>query len=282
MPDLATVSDVGVALANVESFEAQSPSVAWGLDRFDVLQRLRALLRNPDIIDQRGLNACAPAVFFRVWLAHDPVAVADFACRLLRDGSASIGALVVAPSWKLLGQQYGPLRAATNAAHPGATPESADWMLMCALRDSENIWFDYVGEPYTAADAVAGLTLPATLAGWLSATGLYLSVENVTNLVLSADLNQFLMQNPQPGRDVLLFINTPAVYDLQPAPTGVVPGGNIFSTPNHYVHLQTMPFVNDDQQWVHLDTWSWARTWDGWQGSERFRSNYFGYLRATM
>lgn len=282
MPDLRTVSDLGVALARVDTFEAQGPSVAWGLDRFDVLQRLRALLQNPEIIDQRGLNACAPAVFFRVWFAHDPVAVADFACRLLRDGFASIGALVVAPSWKLLGQRYGQLRAATDAAHPGVTPESADWMLLCALRDSENFWFDYVGEPYTAGDAVAGLTLPATLAGWLSATGLYSSVENVTNLVLGADLNQFLMQNPRPDLDVLLFINTPAIYDLQPAATGIVPGGNFFSTPNHYVHLQTMPFVNDDQQWVHLDTWSWARTWDGWQGSERFRSNYFGYLRATM
>ena len=39
-------------------------------------------------------------------------------------------------------------------------------MLLSALRDSENIWFDYAGEPFTLGDAVAGLTLPGTLAGW--------------------------------------------------------------------------------------------------------------------
>lgn len=246
------------------------------------MQRLRALLLNPDIVDQRGLNACAPAIFFRIWLAHDPVAVADFACKLLRDGSAAIGSLVVAPSWKLLGQQFGQLRAATDAAHPNSTPECTDWMLLCGLRDSENIWFDYAGEPYTAGDAIAGITLPGTLAGWLSATGRYSSVENVTNLVLSADLDQFLMQNPQPGVDILLFINAPAIYDMQGTPVGAVASGNVISAPNHYVYLRSMPFVNDDQQWVHLDTWSWARTWAGWQGQERFRSNYFGYIRATM
>jgi len=62
--DLRAVSDVNVALANVDAFAAQSPApVAWVLDRFDVIQRLRILLQNPQIIDQRGLNACAPGVF---------------------------------------------------------------------------------------------------------------------------------------------------------------------------------------------------------------------------
>jgi len=282
MPPMRAVSDVNVALAAVDAFEATGPTVAWGLDRYDTLQRLRVLLRHPETFEQRGLNACAAAVFYRVWLAHDPVAAADFACRMLRDGSAYIGALAIAPSWKLLGQQYGQLRYATDAAHPGATPETAEWMLMSALRDSENIWFDYTGEPWTAGDAVAGLTLPSTLASWLTATRLYSTVENVTNLVASADLNDFLTQNPREDLDVLLFINTPAIYDMTRDTLGPVPSGNWFSTPNHYVHLQSMPYVDDRQQWVHLDTWSWGRTWDGWQGSERFRSNYFGFLRATM
>lgn len=283
MSGLRTVSDVNTALAEVDAFAGAMPaSLAWGLDGFDVVARLRMLLANPELIDQRGLNACAPAVFYRLWLEHDPVAAARFACTLLRDGSAQIGPLVVAPSWKLLGQRYGQLRFATDAAHPGATPDCTDWMLLSALRDSENIWFDYAGEPYTAGDAVAGITLPATVASWLSATGLYTSVENSTNLVVSADLQQFLMQNPRPDLDILLFINAAAIYDMTTTIPAPVPAGNWLTVPNHYVHLKSMPFVDDVQQWVHLDTWSWARTWAGWQGSERFRTNYFGYLRATM
>lgn len=283
MSGLRRVSDVNTARAEVDAFaQAMPASVAWGLDGFDVVARLRVLLANPELIEQRGLNACAPAVFYRLWLEHDPVAAARFACALLRDGSARIGSLLIAPSWKLLGQRYGQLRTATDAAHPGATPECTDWMLLSALRDSENIWFDYAGEPYTVGDAVAGLTLPATVAGWLSATGLYASVENATNLVMAADLQQFLMQNPRPDLDILLFINTPAIYDMSNTIPATVPDGNLFTVPNHYVHLQSMPFVDDTQRWVHLDTWSWARTWDGWQGSERFRTNYFGFIRATM
>jgi hypothetical protein len=283
MSGLKTVSDVNTALAEVNAFASSMPaSLAWGLDGFDVVARLRVLLANPELIDQRGLNACAPVVFYRLWLEHDPVAAARFACALLRDGSAQIGSLGVAPSWKLLGQSYGQLRFATDAAHPGATPECTDWMLLSALRDSENIWFDYAGEPYTAGDAVAGITLPGTVASWLSATGLYTSVENSTNLVVSADLQQFLMQNPRPDLDILLFINATAIFDVTDTIPATVPDGSWFTVPNHYVHLQSMPFIDDIQHWVHLDTWSWARTWAGWQGGERFRTNYFGYIRATM
>lgn len=187
------MSDVATALATVDAFEAEAfHSVAWNLARPDVLRRLRQLLQTPDLLDQRGLNACAPAVFFRIWLARDPVAAATFACRLLRDGSASIGSLAVAPSHRLLGQDYAALRAATDAAHANATPECTDWMLLSALRDSENVWFDYVGEPFTLGDSVAGLTLPGTLAGWLAATNLYTSVSNETTLVSPGDLNRLL------------------------------------------------------------------------------------------
>jgi hypothetical protein len=86
---------------------------------------------------------------------------------MLRDGTASIGTLIVAAGGRLLTQDYGSLKLATESAHPGATPENADWMLLSSLRDSENIFFDYLGEPYTTMDMAAGLTVPSTLASWL-------------------------------------------------------------------------------------------------------------------
>lgn len=129
------MSTIEAALANIASFEAEEwHGVAWELDRAAVILRLRELVQNPSLLDQRGLNACAPAVFFRVWLSRDPVAAAAFACTLLRDGSGLIGSLVVAPSWKLKQQKYSLLRATIDAEHPNATPECTDWMLLSALR----------------------------------------------------------------------------------------------------------------------------------------------------
>jgi hypothetical protein len=278
------MSNIDTALAAVDAFEAEPyQGVAWQLDRYWTLQRIRALIRNPELLDQRGLNACAPAVFFRAWLARDPVKAANFACGLLRNGSAHIGSLNVAPSWKLLGQNYANLKAATNAAHPHATPENADWMLLSALRDSENVWFDYAGEPYTIGDAVAGMTLPSTLASWLNATNLYSSVVNDTNLVFSGDRQELLGLIPTSDTDIILMVNAAAIYGLSPtAPSGQPPGPNGFSVPNHYI-LMTAPFsIWSDPAWMKIDCWSWARTYSGWQGTERFFNNYFGVLIPTV
>lgn len=274
------MSDVDSALAVVDQFEAEPyQEVAWQLDRYWTLQRLRTLIRSPDLIDQRGLNACGPAVFFRVWFARDPVAAATFTCALLRDGSAAIGSLNVAPSWKLLGQNYANLKAATDAAHPNATPENAEWMLLSALRDSENIWFDYAGEPYTTGDAIAGITLPSTLASWLSATTLYSSVVNDTNLVFSGNRQELYNLIPTSNTDPILFVNAAAIFDLSTGvPGGQPPDPGGLSIPNHYI-LMTAPFAaSGDSAWVDVDCWSWGKSYRGWQGTERFFNNYFGVL----
>lgn len=100
--------DINAALRYVDNFEATGgTNVAWQLDRYWTLQRIRTLIQHPELIEQRGLNACGPVVFFRIWFARDPLVAATFACKMLRDGSAYIGTLAVAPSWKLLAQDYG-------------------------------------------------------------------------------------------------------------------------------------------------------------------------------
>ena len=49
----AYMSDVDAALARVDEFEANaSQNVAWKLDRGQTLQRIRRLLRNPDLLHQ--------------------------------------------------------------------------------------------------------------------------------------------------------------------------------------------------------------------------------------
>lgn len=275
------MSNVDLALAAIDTFDAEAPPVAWHLDRIDVLNRLRQLVQDPSKLDQRGLNACAPAVFFKTWLARDPVAAAAFTCKLLRDGSAPIGAMVVAPSTKLLAQEYSLLRSVTDAAHPNSTPESADWMLLSGLRDSENIWFDYAGEPFTVGDAVAGLTLPNTLASWLSATGLYGLVDNSTNVIASGDPAPLLAAIPTSDRDIILFVNAAAIFDLQIQPVGAGPEAAFFVVPNHYVLMTAPCGLGGDPSWMNVDVWSWGRGYRGWQGTRRFGANYFGMITAV-
>ncbi|MQA29079.1 MAG: hypothetical protein GEU82_04465 [Luteitalea sp.] len=277
------MSELTQALANVDAFEATaSRAVAWRLDRGQTLQRIRALLRQPDLINQRGLSACAPAVFFRIWFARDPVAAAGFSCGLLRDGSAPIGSLIVAPSSKLLGQDYSTLRAATDAAHPNMTPEGADWMLLSALRDSENIWFDYTGEPFTLGDMVAGLTLPSTLVGWLSATNRYSSVTDDTSVVTVGSKQRLPGLIPTSNVDHICLVSSSFDSNLYPSPQNGQPSGLAGAhIPDHYI-LMTAPLAEGNNAvWLNIEFWSWGRTVKGWTGSTQFFSKCFGAITAT-
>lgn len=275
--------DILAALNAIEDFETNgSPTVAWKLDRAEVLLRLRTLVQTPEVLNQRGLNACGPAVFFRIWFARDPAAAATFACALLRDGYAPIGAMMVSPDDDdLRAVDYAQVRATVNAAHPGAMPEAADWMLLSALRDSENVFLDYLGQPYTVGDAAAGITLPSSLASWLSATALYQTVSNETNLIVGANQGRLLGLIPTSDIDVVLFLNARSLYNLNPAPpTTPAPGADLLSVPDHYV-LMRSPFAQwADPGWLQIDCWSWGSNYSGWQGSALFFSNYFGVLVA--
>ena len=277
------MSAVDAALTVVDDFEANtSSSVAWQLDRYWTLQRIRRLLRHPNELNQRGLNACAPAAFFRIWFARDPVSAARFACSRLRNGSASIGSLVVAPSQRLRDQNYALLKSVTDAAHPGATPEGADWMLLSALRDSENVLIDYVGEPYTVGDMAAGVTLPSTLCGWLNATNLYSAVANETNVVTVSSQQRLFELIPTSNVDIVLLVNSSFQAGLSPTiPSGQQPGLGGIHIPDHYV-LMTAPFArSNDSTWLQMEVWTWGRTVTGWVGYSQFFTKYFGYIVAT-
>ncbi|MGO4886120.1 hypothetical protein ACJ2A9_00035 [Anaerobacillus sp. MEB173] len=276
--------NITTALIYVDDFEAKmGTNVAWNLDIKLTLQRIRTLIRNPELIEQRALNACGPAVFFRIWFARDPFAAAMFACQMLRDGSANIGSLRVVAGARLRSKDYARMRSITDSAHPNATPEHADWMLLSSLRDSENI-FGYAGEPYTTMDAVSGLTLPSTLSNWLNATGLYSSVSNETNFVYAPNQQQLLNMIPTSNVDIVLLVSSTFDDGLQPffmPPQGILPGPGGAHIPNHYI-LVTAPFIkSNDSLWLRMEVWSWGRRISGWVGYTQFFTKYFGPIIAT-
>ncbi|MBY0330026.1 MAG: hypothetical protein K2X49_05080 [Acetobacteraceae bacterium] len=276
------MSSVAEALAHIDAYDRTGgDKVAWELSRTATLARLRVLVRNPDLLNQRGLNACGPAAFFRVWLARDPLAVATYGCDMLSRGSARIGQRVIAAGWKLRAQNYANMRTAVDGAHPNVTPEHADWMLLTSLRDSENSVLDYNGEPFTLAETVAGITLPGTLAGWLKDTGVFPSPKDDTQFTPSADPAPLLRAIPTSDSETILLINSDVlgVWLTRPKtpPEGKL---SLFSIPNHYV-LLTGPFaLSGDGAWLNIDVWTWGRSERGWVGLQRFGSGYYGMLTA--
>jgi len=275
--------DIAAALNEIDRFEKNStPTIVWGLNRTATLARLRTLVSHPEELNQRGLNACGPAIFFRTWLARDPVSAAKFACNLLRDGSASIGSMVVSAGSRLLAQDYAAVRATTETAHPNAMPDTADWMLLSGLRDSENLFLDYLGEPYTVGDKFAGLTLPLTVTSWLTATNLYRNVENATTVVPGPDPQRLLNFIPTSNVDGIVLVNSSFNANLYPtlaSRPATPPVLSAIHVPDHYV-LATAPCALD-VPWVQIEFWTWGRTMGGWVGTSDFGSRYFGMIVAT-
>jgi hypothetical protein len=103
--------------------ESNSP---WQLKRSEVANRLIELIRNPDKVEQGKLFLCGPAAFFHIWLKHDPEAAANFATELYNTGASTIGSIEVKPDQDLV-----------NNSSTGTKP--ADWMMLSALRDAENV-----------------------------------------------------------------------------------------------------------------------------------------------
>lgn len=263
------------ALALLDAAALEAPVIAWNLDWPTTVARLRTLVVHPEMLHQKGLNACGPAVFFRMWLARDPLGAATFGYRMLKSGSADIGPITVTPRGGLLGQSYANLRNTFG----NKLPETADWMLLSALRDSENLLVPYSGEPGTLQDMAGGITLPSTLRWWLESTNIYSSVVDRTSLFTS-DWQSLQALNPSPIADVALLMNA-AFMDLYPAPAGNPAGADYFHIPDHYIELLGPVAVGAAAGWFKLSLWTWGQNQtDKWVSEAKFLSNYFGPIIA--
>jgi len=222
---------------------------AWRLDRRAVADRLHRLVDEPGLISQGRLNLCGPALLFKVWLERDPVACVTFANTLFERGRANIGDLPVQPSRGLREHEYGrPGRRPTNCP-------AADWMLMASVRDATNQVFPYRYER-GLREAMAAMTLPGALRRWLSATGVYGSVRDDTNLVLARGVAHARKLTPTPDRDVFLLVASEMFAG--PGSLAVRARRLVVSLlPNHWVAL-TSRVVEPGPGKVALRFWSWG------------------------
>ncbi|GAA3552981.1 hypothetical protein GCM10022197_05060 [Microlunatus spumicola] len=247
------------------------PSPWHGLDRREVATRLGELLTDPDLVSQSNLNLCGPASFLRSWLRRDPVGVANFAVELYDTGRSTIGGYEVAPDddaclatdYKDLQRRYG-----------SAITPPAEWMIMSALRDAENAFFDYEGTP---DEDVSAATTSGEVVEWLEACGRFGDVRDEANLFFTRGLDHARSLAPSPEQVVLVLLNT----TMLPNEDGSVENVVLRQFPDHWVALEA-PVV-DVPGGVRLTYWCYGRTAPYRTvvvPTDAFEANYYGAVLA--
>ncbi|MEO8084928.1 MAG: hypothetical protein ABI780_13980 [Ardenticatenales bacterium] len=266
-------------LANARAFvaacAARTASSPWRVDRSAFTARLARLVAQPDVLQQRRLNLCGPAAFLRAWAMRDPAAFAAFAAALYDDGHARIGPFEVRPSpGSLIAEDYAAL-----AARHGGFPEAADWLMMGALRDSENAILPFHGRP---DDTVSGMTFPREMARWLRACGCYEVVADETSPLVPAGMEYARSLRPDAATDVFLLLNLHVLRELR-QPTGRRRAATFLTNafPDHWAVLAA-PVEERPGGVVGVRVWSWGMVLQGEVAAETWRANFYGAVVARV
>ena len=235
-------ADLPDIIKHIGYFKTSNAGSPWNnLPRVDVADRLLDIVSSPDDINQGADSLCGPAVFFNTWATDDPKAFANFTFQLYNSGLAPIGSLHVKAGQGLLHQDYLKVvqQIKSNPKFNGIVVPSADWMVMSAIRDSENsIFVTYEGTP---AEHWEGGTDTDEIASWLRATGLYASVTQTSTRTLDAAKKL----NPTINRRILLEIDD-----------GIIPGGTQAGQANHFISLRSP--ITENAGNVTFRYWTWG------------------------
>ncbi|AKR55072.1 hypothetical protein XM25_04455 [Devosia sp. H5989] len=245
--------------------EPESGAVALGnatkawpyLDRTRVVTRLNALRGDPDLFDQGKMGLCTAAAFYHHILQRNPLKFAQFANALHGAGVGYLGELKVRAGYDLRNADY----AALAAKHPPFPPE-ADWMLMSALRDSENWIFDFEGDPDD--DDIS--TSAKELSEWYGDTKLYSSVSFSTDQSIA----KIKAIKKEPDNHIALWIRT-----------------NMISPGRMTGHMITVesPITIDATNKITFDYWTWGRQKPYQTISMQlnaFQQDFFGVITAKF
>ena len=207
---------------------------AWPhLDPTLVMTRVHDLVANPNLFNQGALGLCTSAAFFHHVLQRKGPQFQSFANALFGAGVGYVGELKVSPGSDLRNVDY----AALLTKFPSLPPQ-ADWMVMSALRDSANWFFDFEGAP---DENSAMATSAKELSGWYESTGFYTGV----SFSDSTGIPAVKATKKTASNHIALWITA----DL------VAPGSNA----THMITLETPFVINEVADSITFDYWTWGQ-----------------------
>lgn len=256
----------------------------------EIVEKLNARIANPALIDQKYTPLCGPAAFMYCLANEYPEVYRNYVMDLAIHGEARIGNLQVKPSQSCLQET------ADNLISLAIQP--VDWIALASLRDSSNAVF-----PVTASSTLAGVTLPAALAGWFEATGLFSSGVNNTSVMNGKALNVLIEANSRHrnGAWVCLFVRSAIIGGGGSIGIDKI-GGNTPKTwlgsPDHWIVLRSAmqlgrqcnlmpPSANCPRQnkledaalYFQFYSWGEVRTLSRARAAE-FLPYFYGYVSA--
>lgn len=230
---------------------------AWPkLDPAQVLARIDDLAADPAKFHQGGIGLCTAAAFFHHVLQIAPEEFRSFAKALYGAGLGFLGKLKVDPSYDLRNVDF----AALSAKFPGALPPQADWMVMSALRDSANWFFDYEGAP---DESFAMSTSAKEMAGWYEDTGFYSSVAYSDDTSLAAIKGI----KKTAGNHVALWIDVALLQSGSKA--------------THMITLESAITIDEAADKAAFKYWTWGQPIQTLSTTcSRLKQNYLGVITA--
>ena len=263
------MSSATVAKTNVDAYlrEMASKNMVspWkNIKKEDLGRGLKARVDDPSLISSKVVNLCGPAAFFHNLAIDDPEMYAQVGIDLYGPNIAKLGK-----------RKFWAGRDLMNATPP-SDMDAADWVVLAALRDHENVVLDYDD----ADGGLSGLSMPSALERWFEEAG-YGSIRDETNLFFTKSRGNIkkageLVAN---GNRVCLFINS----DMLKPSTQMQKS----TFPDHWVVLKKSPHgsaVSIRHGLISFRVHSWGKVLlvpsTGVLKVDDFTKNYYGYVAA--
>jgi len=254
-PTTGPYSVGGLPNPNSPSTTTTTASKAWPmLDRSTVMARLIDLKSNPALFNQGGIGLCTAAAFLYHVIQKNPNEFFNFATALYGTGVGFLGRFKVNPDSDLRNADY------SSLARSFHMPPQADWMLMSAIRDSENWFFDFEGSP---SETVAMSTSAEELSEWYKKTGFYTSVKYSTDRTLTEIKKIKKTANNQ----IALWFHIHLLGDNRDA--------------THILSVESPIIIDEAANKVTFDYWTWAQPIKTLNTTlDAFKTYYYGSIIA--
>jgi hypothetical protein len=246
---LVKASDMASSIVGSSSpvpTQSLSTRKAWpNLNPDEVLPRISALAQTPHLFQQGNLPLCVVGTFFYHMFVLKPSETAQFAKDLYGQGQALLGKFNVAPGDDLRNANYQSIFQKTDLKF---VPPQADWMLMCSVRDSENWWFDYEGDP---SETIAIFTAARDINDWYNKTGFFSSVKWDPYNLTDPSVATLKALNKTNTNGIALWIKTKMLRSIYQISESWIPS-------KHTLALTSTPVIDEANNSIKFEFWTWG------------------------